>query len=60
MTRDEALKQAENCLEFVVRARYSGYPETDKAVGLLAQAKAEAAKAYIDLARELDKPSGTR
>ncbi len=54
MTRDEALKEAEKLLERVGKAAFSGYADPDKATALMARARAEAAKGYIELAKMLD------
>jgi len=54
MTRDEALRAAENCLNYVTTVRLPSHDhEAGKAIALMAQAKAEAAKAYIELAKLL-------
>ncbi len=53
MTRIEALKKAENLLDSASKLQYDGYSDPSKAKALIARAKVEAAKAYIELAREL-------
>ncbi len=53
MTRIEALKAAESLLTSASKIAYDGYSDPSKAKALIARAKVEAAKAYIELAREL-------
>ncbi len=53
MTRIEALKKAENLLNSASKLQYDGYSDPSKAKALIARAKVEAAKAYIELAKEL-------
>ncbi len=53
MTRGEALKAAAECLDTVKNAQLSSYSNSQYAE--LMRAKAEAGRAYIELARELDK-----
>ena len=52
MTRTEALAEAERCLKWVAASTSYNVGENG---AMLALAKAEAAKGFIELARELDK-----
>ena len=54
ITKKEALERAIKNLEYVDETRYNGYGDPSKALGLIAQAKAEAAKVYLELFKMLD------
>lgn len=61
ISRDEALNRAMTLLKSVESAQiYATNAELDKARGMLAQAKAEAANGWIEIAKMLDKRGGSQ
>ncbi len=57
MTRNQALRAAATLLESASKVAYDGYAEPSRAKALIARTKVEAAKAYIELAKEISRGS---